>query len=262
MLRTLFKIFSALVVLTSFFASGLALVLLPAGMRMRRLLLSRNTSLHSRLLLTLLGIHVRTAYANRVSERNDGLMLVANHVSSLDILVLSAMTPCVFITSVELGSTAFLGVLARIGGSMFVERRKASGLRKELAAIGAAIKMGLPIAFFPEGTTSNGERVHAFKPALFAAALETGCDIQPICLQYTAIDGSPVTPENRDAVFYYGDTSFFTHLGRFLRTRRVDVDVRFLKKVHTTGIHDRRELASSAHKLISESYEQHRNAMQ
>jgi len=241
-------------ILLCFSVCGVLISLLPAGARMRRLFLLRNVSLHARLLLKLFGVRVHCKYKERLQEKQQGRLLVANHVSYLDILVISSAAPSVFITSQELGGTMFLGLLARLGGSLFVERRKVAGLKREIAMITRILKQNLPVVLFPEGTTSNGDRVHAFKNALFDAAITAGVDVQPICLRYTRVNDEPITKENRDTVFYYGGATFFSHLPKLLALRSIDVEVIPLKIIRPHKNSSRKELAEASHAAIQEAY--------
>jgi len=206
------------------------------------------------MLLKLFGVRVHLHHRERLRSFRSGKLLVSNHVSYVDVLVISSLLPSVFVTSVELGDTVVLGLLARLGGSVFIERRKAISLKKEIPAIARLLSAGLPLVLFPEGTTSNGDRVHSFRNAVFEAALVAGCDIMPICLRYSRINGQRITPENRDSLYYYGGASFFPHLMRFLTIRSVQVDVTLLAPVHIRGRHSRRELAIEAHDAISAAY--------
>jgi 1-acyl-sn-glycerol-3-phosphate acyltransferase len=212
-------------------------------------LLARNTALFSRLVLWLLGVRVRVKHRERLHE--GARLIAANHVSYLDILVIAAACPAVFVTSVELGRTPLLGLLARLGGSLFVERRKAWGLKKEIALVARVLGEGLPVVLFAEGTTSNGERVRPFKNSLFEAAIAAGADVLPLCLRYTRINGEAVSPHNRDSVFYYGGASFFRHFPRLLSLRSVDVDLEPQKLLRPGTKASRKGLASKAHEAVS-----------
>lgn len=253
-MRTIGKKIGAVLILLCFSVCGVLISLLPAGARMRRLFLLRNVSLHARLFLKLFGVRVHCKHKERLQEKQQGRLLVANHVSYVDILVISSIAPSVFITSRELGGTLFLGLLARLGGSLFVERRKVAGLKKEIEMIARILKQNLPVVLFPEGTTSNGERVHAFKNALFDAAITAGVDVLPICLRYTSINGGPVTRENRDSVYYHGGTTFFSHIPRLLALRSIDVDILPLKIIRIHKNSGRKELAEASHAVIQEAY--------
>jgi 1-acyl-sn-glycerol-3-phosphate acyltransferase len=80
-----------------------------------------------------------------------------------------------------------------------------------------------------------------FKGALFRAAEKANVPILPLCIQYQTINRQPITPSNRDLVYYYGDIEFFPHLIKLFFVKRIDVKVEFLKKI-TSGTLERKEL--------------------
>jgi 1-acyl-sn-glycerol-3-phosphate acyltransferase len=137
---------------------------------------------------------------------------------------------------------------------MFVTRRKASGLKQEIAAVARVLGEGFGVVLFPEGTTSNGDRVQPFKKSLFDAAVTTRSDILPLCLRYTGANHEPLTPANRDAVLYYGGVSFFQHVPRLLSLKSVDVEVIPLKIIRVHEKDARKGLAAQAHDAISAVY--------
>lgn len=123
--------------------------------------------------------------------------------------------------------------MSLIAGSLFVERRSKTGLKEKIERISELLEKGFIITLFPEGTSSNGDSVLPFKGALFSAAGKKGIDIQPVCIKYLSIDGRPVSPDNRDLVFYYGDIRFFPHLLRLFLVKRIEVSVTWLDQAKT-----------------------------
>jgi len=241
-------------VVTLYIIFACIIALLPTGTNIRRTLLIKNISRLSRLMLRLLGVRVHVKHRERLLESRSARLVVANHLSYIDVLVIASVLPSVFIASVELGSTPVLGMLARLGGSIFVERRKATKLRQELPIISRTLRAGLRVALFPEGTTSNGRRVQPFKNSLFHTAILAQTDILPLCLRYIGVNGAPLNVHNRDSVFYYGDTSFFRHFPRLLSLTSVDVEIVPLKIIRFREKDTRKELAIRAHDVISAAY--------
>jgi lyso-ornithine lipid O-acyltransferase len=235
------------------FVSGI-IYLLPADRKTKRTAAIRTASGFARIALILFGVRVQVKHRERLHKTGAGRLIVSNHLSYIDVLVVSALAPSVFITSVELKNTALLGALARLSGSIFVERRRPSGLKREIEDIALALGQGLPVALFPEGTTSNGDRVHLFKKSLFDAAVQTRADILPICFRYARVNNERLMPENRDLVFYYGGVTFLGHFLRFLALRSVDVEVIPLKAIKVHPRQTRKDLAAETHKAISAAY--------
>jgi 1-acyl-sn-glycerol-3-phosphate acyltransferase len=207
----------------------------------------------SKIILPLLGVRVTVRHRERFPAKGRSRLIVANHVSSLDVPILSSLAPAVFVTSVELGRTPFLGLLARSGGSIFVERRNPSGLKREIAAVVRSLRAGLPVMLFPEGTTSKGDGVMPFKNSLFDAAVRAGTDIQPVCIRYLAIDGKTVLPADCDAVFYHG-IRFSRHALGVLGCRSIHAEVTVLPMIPAGPGSSRKELAARAHRAVAEAY--------
>jgi 1-acyl-sn-glycerol-3-phosphate acyltransferase len=253
-LRATLKLLGALPLLISYLVISAALTVLTPSRRKKRLLLVRNTSLFARVTLKLLGIRVHVKHPELLHKSSGGHLVIANHLSYVDVLVMSSLMPAVFITSVEMKHTLLLGTLAKFGGSMFVERRKASGLKKEIESIAHVLGQGFSVVLFPEGTTSNGERVQPFKNSLFDSAIKAKSDILPFCLRYTKVNNRHITIDSRDSVFYYGGMTFFGHLPRLLALRSVDLEVRPLETISVHAHASRKELAAEAHNVINTTY--------
>jgi len=253
-MRIFFKLPGILFLLTFYIIFACIIALLPTSANIRRALLINNTSRGSKLMLRLLGVRVHVKHRDRLPESGAACLVVANHLSYIDVLVIASVVPSLFITSVELGNTPVLGMLARLGGSIFVERRKATKLRQEIPIISHALRAGLRVTLFPEGTTSNGSRVQPFKNSLFHTAILAQTDILPLCLRYIGVNGKALNVSNRDSVFYYGDASFFRHFPRLLSLTSVDVQIAPLKIIRLREKDTRRELAIRTYDVISAAY--------
>ncbi len=253
-MRTIIKMAGIIPLLIIYLLSASMLAVLPVDKRLRRRLQTRYSAAYSRIILRIINVRVRVHHRERIQGHDRGLLIVANHVSYVDIFIIASLRPTAFITSVELGSTLFLGILARLGGCLFVERRKASGLKREIAMIADILGQGFTIALFPEGTTSNGETVHAFRNSLFESAITTNTEILPVCIRYTGANNKPITHENRDSVFYYGGTTIFQHIPKLLALSSVDVEVFPLKTIRIQDTTTRKDLAAEAHNAIRDTY--------
>jgi 1-acyl-sn-glycerol-3-phosphate acyltransferase len=253
-LRISAKSISVLFLLLLFSLTSCCLVLLPAGRRGRRALLTRNTSFFARVVLRVLGIRVRYRKDGHRSVPRGSCLIVSNHVSYVDILVIASLRPSVFITSIELRNTFPLGMLAWFGGSIFVERRNPAGLKKEIRDIERVLRNGRSVVLFPEGTTSDGTTVRPFKNSLFTAAIATGTPVLPLCLRYRRTNGKRITESNRDAVYYYGGMTFAGHAPRLLTLRSVHVDCIALDPILPRPDVSRKDLAAHCHDAIKAEY--------
>lgn len=253
-MRALLKGLGTTLLLFIYIVIAGGLLLLPAPQRVRRSASARTSSFFARIFLVLLGIRVHVKHRERFASHGRSRLIIANHVSYLDILALNSLAPSVFITSVELKNTLVLGTLARLGGCLYVERRTPSGLKQEIAAISRALDEGTTVALFPEGTTSNGDHVHPFKNSLFDAAIASRADIQPVCFRYITVNDDKINARNRDQVYYYGGANFLTHFGRLLSLASVDMEVVPLKTIPIHASDTRKSLAARAHDEISAAY--------
>jgi lyso-ornithine lipid O-acyltransferase len=147
---------------------------------------------------------------------------VANHLSYLDILVLSAMHPCVFVSKQEVRSWPLFGLMAKMSGTVFVDRARSSAAHTANAEMSQALAQGAVVVLFPEGTSSDGSKVLPFRPALFDAATKAGANVVSAHISYAVADGSAAND-----ICYWGTMSFFPHLLRLLSRHQIRAQVRF-----------------------------------
>jgi 1-acyl-sn-glycerol-3-phosphate acyltransferase len=255
MLRALIKIAGTLILFLLYLLATLAVCTLLIKARQRRAGMTRLVSFFAGLVLRLYGVRVAATGGRKFAPAHKGHLVVSNHMSYVDVLVIASLAPVVFVTSIELRNTPLLGQLARLSGSLFVERRKASGLKQEIDAITDVLTQGFSVVLFPEGTTFNGDHVHPFKQSLLDAAVKANCGILPVCIRYQRVNNEPLSAASRDAILYYGGTTFFRHFPRFLRLRSVEVKLSVLHPIHAGEDESRKHLAERAHEAISAEYE-------
>lgn len=171
--------------------------------------------------------------------------IVANHASWLDILVLNAQAPLVFVAKSEVSAWPGIGWLARRTGTVFVAR-EAREAQQQAAHVAARIAAGDLIAFFPEGTSSDGQQVLPFNPTLFEALITAGTPVQPVSLRYTA-------PPGQEARFFgwWGDMEFAAHAGCVLALASGGrVDVAWQAPIDAASGNNRKALARQAEDLV------------
>jgi 1-acyl-sn-glycerol-3-phosphate acyltransferase len=212
-------------------------------------------SFHSALMNKALGIRVSLQSRGNGIGSGKSVLILSNHLSYVDIFVISSFFPVSFIASVdEVKSDLLLGKATELSGGYFVERRNRSGLRTEIESISEILELGINVALFPEGTTSNGDRVLPFKTPLLSIAQKAGVEILPLCLKYTSIDGEALTDKNKDLIYYYGDMKFFDHLFKLLSVRFVDAELTLLDKIDPRTASSRKEMARSVYDMINSAY--------
>jgi len=120
--------------------------------------------------------------------------------------------------------------------------------------ISSVLDMGLNIVIFPEGTTSDGSGVSAFKAPFLKSAINTGTPVLPVCLNYKKINNDNVDPSNKDLLFYYGEITFFEHFFRLLKIRSIEVELQALDTIEVNPKMTRKELSLEVYKKISSAY--------
>lgn len=218
---------------------------------------STTTSFFTRQFLKILGIRVKLS---QTITRDTSYLILSNHLSYIDILIISAMNPALFITSKEIEKDLFLGTLSKLGGSFFIERRIPSEMPAEISRIGSVLRKGFQVVLFPEGTTSNGEKLLPFKKSLLACAVESETPILPLCLKYKSINRDDLSQENRDLLFWYGNMDFFPHFWKLLtKVWSVDVELKVLDTIPINTFipasQSRKEAATLAFTTIQEAFQ-------
>jgi 1-acyl-sn-glycerol-3-phosphate acyltransferase len=212
----------------------------------------------SRLYLKLLGFEVRIAGRREPRPRRPAL-IVSNHLSYLDVLLIAGRFPGCFVTSEEVRRTPFLGHVTALAGCLFVERRSRASLGRETRSISDALKSGLDVILFPEGTSTCGETVLRFRRPLFQAALDAAADVLPVCLVYTSLDGRVLDGHNRDRLFWYGDMGFAGHFLGLAGIRRAGATLFLERRLCPSLLSNSRDLSMVAHRLVSERLRTGRN---
>jgi 1-acyl-sn-glycerol-3-phosphate acyltransferase len=145
---------------------------------------------------------------------SDPCLLVANHVSYVDVVLLAALRPCTFVAKSEVARWPLLGFLARTMGTLFVERENKRGLPLLGAKMERALAAGRTLVLFPEGTSTSGATVRPFHSALLAPAVELGLPVRHATLRYRTPSGEPPAEL---AVCWWGEMTFAAHLLELLR---------------------------------------------
>ena len=222
------RLVGVVLVLLAGFAAAAFFPLLPQAARLAII------RLWSRTQLAVLGVRLEVE-----GEIPSGpALLVANHVSWLDVLAISALRPCPFVCKSEIADWPALGWLLERVGTIFMRRGSARAASRAMEIARAGLRDGLSVTVFPEGTSSNGDRVLPFSPALFQAALDAGCPVRPLALSYSSY-----------AAVYAGETPFGDSLLAVAGARGLRVSLSILPAL--AELESRRDAALRAHGLIA-----------
>ena len=183
------------------------------------------------------------------------VLFVVNHCGYIDIAIMGALVPCVFVAKMEISQWPFFGFLARLQRTVFVNRQAYLSAGTQRDILRARLAAGENLILFPEGTSSDGNRTLAFKSSLFSSAVPDLDDdpvvLQPVTIAYTRLDGIPMGWTMRPYCAWYGDVGLMPHMWRLFGMGRVSVEVEFHDPITVTCNSRRKELASSCHRIIS-----------
>jgi 1-acyl-sn-glycerol-3-phosphate acyltransferase len=170
-------------------------------------------------------------------------LVVCNHLSYLDIIILSAAMPCFFVAKIEIGGWPFFGKAARLGGTIFLDRSSLASAQTVAEQMAERLKLQMPVLLFPEGTSTDGHQVLRFHSRLIDPATVAGAQITAASVRYFIEDGTP-----EEELCWYGDESFLTHLLKVLNVAGFSARVRF-GQPHVYP--DRRIAADATHDEIT-----------
>jgi 1-acyl-sn-glycerol-3-phosphate acyltransferase len=219
---------------------GLAMAALayPLVDEHRRLDLRRGWS---RRLLAILGIRIRKQGA----EIEAASLLVANHISWIDIFVINAIRPASFVSKDEVRHWPLIGWLAARNGTLFLQRGSRRQAHVMSEAVGAVLRADGNVAVFPEGTTTDGHSVRQFHAALLQPAIDAGRPIQPLALRYRTPQGGYSA-----APVYVGDTSLWECLRAIVAEPMIVATLDVMAPIPSTE-GPRRTLAEAARHAIA-----------
>ena len=141
--------------------------------------------------LDILNFQIEVVGLEKLDLKNRNYLFVSNHMSYLDVLIFSAKVPSVFVTSVDMGQVFFLGTLAEMGGSIFVERRSRHRVDQDLSNMTNTLRNGFNIVIYPEGTSTDGQKLLPFKKSLLMSAVDSEREIVPVALKYMSVEPMP-----------------------------------------------------------------------
>jgi len=210
---------------------------------------------YHRFLCRLIGVRI-TVLGTAVEG---GVLITANHTGWLDIPILSAVMPVSFVAKQEVGAWQFFGTLARLQRTIFIRRERAKAL-EDRDTIRRRLSDGDALVIFPEGTSTDGNRVLSFKSALLSAAeLPLGegegkhaihAPVQPVSVAYVGLHGLPMGRENRPFFAWYGDMELVPHLWEAFEMGPIDVIVELHKPLTVDEAGGRKELAAAAEAAV------------
>jgi len=195
---------------------------------------------------TLRALDVTIRVRDTCPETKGPRLLVANHVSWLDVYALNAVLQARFVAKSETRTWPLLGVITQAFDTLFVVRESFRDAARVKDAAAAALRQGDTIVVFPEGTTTDGTLLRRFYPAFFQAAIDASVAVQPVAIRYPGDHGLP----NLAAAFV-DDMTFLESFQRIVGQRGLTVELTFGPAISATH-RTRRELAQVARRHIAD----------
>ena len=207
--------------------------------------------LFHKMLLWLLSVQVEIIGETDQSKKSN--LFISNHLSYLDIPILGSKFPLRFVAKSEVENWPLFGFLAKQAGSIFVKRNKTDSFNQK-NKIFDIISSNERVFIFPEGTTSDGNRVLRFKSSSFSSVENQKFTIQPIVIIYSNVNGIPMNRWLRPVIAWYGDMNLKPHLSKLVGLMSIKAKLIYLKPIHTINFENRKELSNYLEDKIRKVY--------
>ena len=194
-----------------------------------------------KLLLWLLSINVE--YEGNYQRAKDCNFFVSNHLSYLDIPILGSIFPLRFVAKSEVQFWPVFGFLSKLAGTIFIKRKRSDSIIQK-SKIFDLLSSGDKVCIFPEGTTSDGNRVLDFKSSSFSALENQNFLIQPVIICYSDLNGIPINRWLRPVIAWYGDMDLKPHILKLVTLRSIKIKLIFIDPVCSTHFASRKNLSN------------------
>ncbi len=216
---------------------------------------------YHRLVCRILGVRV---HVTGHVDADRPVLLVANHISWLDMSALSSVAPVCFVAKSEVRKWPFFSQLAKLQRSVFVDRTRRTLVKNQAGEIAERLAKGDNIVLFAEGTSSDGNRVLPFRSSLFSAASfspeaanvkSLDIVVQTVVIAYTHLHGLPILRHERPLIAFYGDMGMMSHVWNVLKSGGpLDVTISIGDPVPLASLRGRKELAAFSEAHIRREY--------
>ena len=177
-------------------------------------------------------------------------ILVANHLSYVDVILLGSHLPCVFVAKSEVASWPLAGALCKAADTVFIDRGSKRDMPRVMERIEEILRDGRGVVVFPEGTSTKGDGVAPFRPGLLEAAARADRSVSYAALSYST---PPQAAPAHVAVCWWGDARFFPHLIELLKLPRFEATLTFgAEPIRAT---DRKVLATRLRAAVQQQFQ-------
>jgi 1-acyl-sn-glycerol-3-phosphate acyltransferase len=244
--------------LVSVAAAHLALLGLSKPARMR--LAAWGVRLWARACLRILGLNI-----NLHRGRHTGLplhgdihsnrrLLVSNHQSYLDVVIIASVFPTLFVAKTEVSRWPLFGWLSKLGGTIFVDREDPRSGVGAAYRVSRALRDGVNVQVFPEATTGDGSTVLPFNGLFFASAVRSRTPVLPLTIKFQSVNGRPADREALDTVCWYGEMNFARHFWNLLNIKSAEVSLMINEPINPARAQRAKVLAQAARDRIFRSF--------
>jgi len=238
--------------LASFLGHLVARGLLPGGAGRGQVWQGRMTQAWARCLVRILGMRVQV----EGEAPRGAFLLVSNHVSYVDILLLASRLRATFVAKADILSWPLVGPMVASGGTIFVDRGRHRDLLRVSERIQRTLDRGLGVLLFPEGTSTSGAEVAAFRSSLLEPAARLGLPVSTASIRYETPPGEAPASE---VVSWWGDMTLGPHLLELLKMPGFEARLVFGEEPICDS--DRKVLAAKLHRAVSRKFQPMHGAM-
>ena len=228
------------------------LVFFPSSLRYK--VITRTSQIVAFVAVRIFDVKV-TVEGDKQLLASGGNFIVCNHLGYLDGIVLGSLAPVIYVSKSEVKSWPLFGWMAWVGGTIFVNRQKKTEVVDYCARVAKVLQAKVNVLVFPEGTSSNGEKLLDFQSIHFQAPLNAQRAILPLTIKYISINGKDVDRSNREMLCWYGQVGFARHLCEVLKLGKIEVTVKVHPKIEVSGLTiSRKELSERVKEVIVQHY--------
>jgi len=219
--------------------------------RMR--LVAWSVRLWARACLRILGLNINL---HRLTDdlHSTRRLLVSNHQSYLDVVIIASVFPTLFVAKTEVSSWPLFGWLSKLGGTIFVDREDPRSGVKCAYRVSRALRGGVNVQVFPEATTGDGSTVLPFNGLFFASAVRSHAPVLPLTIKFQSVNGKPVDREALDTVCWYGEMNFARHFWNLLNIESAEVSLIINEPIKPARAQRAKALAQTARERIFRSF--------
>ncbi|MBB4016872.1 1-acyl-sn-glycerol-3-phosphate acyltransferase [Chelatococcus caeni] len=212
---------------------------------------------YHRFICRVLGIRIKVE--GRPPNGREAALILANHVSWLDIPVISTLTPLSFIAKAEVNGWPVVGLLARLQRTVFIDRTRRKATAATNVEVAHRLRRGDAMVLFAEGTTGDGLRILPFRSALVGAARDAVADaeapaseivLRPLAITYVGRHGLPLGRNERPDIAWHGDMELAPHLAAVISGAPFDVRITWGEPIAFNGGSDRKEATKAAEDVV------------